>query len=103
MENMKNPLKNLIKHQDKLIDSLKKTNDILDELFDINHELIDELEKLNSSLGEIEEEKKEEKIGFKVGINRNGIRSFFCFKENAEFEGIIKKLKSGESINIEKV
>lgn len=99
MENMKNPLKNLIKHQDKLIDSLKKTNDILDELFDINHELIDELEKLNSSLGEIEEEK----IGLKVGINRNGIRSFFCFKENAEFEDIIKKLKSGESVNIEKV
>lgn len=103
MENMKNPLKNLIKHQDKLIDSLKKTNDILDELFDINHELIDELEKLNSSLDKIEEEKKEEKIGFKVGINRNGIRSFFCFKENAEFEDIIKKLKSGESVNIEKV
>ena len=99
MENMKNPLKNLIKHQDKLIDSLKKTNDILDELFDINHELIDELEKLNSSLGEIEEEK----IGLKVGINRNGIRSFFCFKENAELEDIIKKLKSGESVNIEKV
>ena len=99
MENMKNPLKNLIKHQDKLIDSLKKTNDILDELFDINHELIDELEKLNSSLDKIEEEK----IGFKVGINRNGIRSFFCFKENAEFEDIIKKLKSGEPINIKKV
>ena len=74
---MKNPLKNLIKHQDKLIDSLKKTNDILDELVDINHELIDELEKLNSSLDKIEEEKKEEKIGFKVGINRNGIRSLF--------------------------
>lgn len=99
MENMKNPLKNLIKHQDKLIDSLKKTNDILDELFDINHELIDELEKLNSSLDKIEEEK----IWFKVGINRNGIRSFFYFKENAEFEDIIKKLKSGESINIEKL
>ena len=65
MENMKNPLKNLIKHQDKLIDSLKKTNDILDELFDINHELIEELEKLNSSLDKIEEEKKEKKIGFK--------------------------------------
>ena len=96
---MKNNLKNLIKHQDKLIDGLKKTNDILGELFDINHELIDELEKLNSSLDKIEEEKK----GFKVGINRNGIRNFFCFKENAEFEDIIKKLKSGESINIEKV
>ena len=96
---MKNPLKNLIKHQDKLIDSLKKTNDILDELFDINHELIDELEKLNSSLHKIEEEK----IGFKVGINRNGIRSFFCFKENAEFEDVIKKLKSGESVNVKKV
>ena len=53
MENMKNNLKNLIKHQDKLIDCLKKTNDILGELFDINHELIDELEKLNSSLGEL--------------------------------------------------
>ena len=103
MENMKNPLKNLIKHQYKLINSLKKTNDILDELFDINHEMIDELEKLNNSLDKIEEEKKEEKIWFKVGINRNGIRSFFCFKENAQLEDIIKKLKSGESVNIEKV
>ena len=89
---MKNPLKNLIKHQDKLIDSLKKTNDKIDEL-------IDELEKLNSSLDKIEEEK----IGFKVGINKDGIRSFFCFKENSDFEDIIKELKSGESINIEKV
>ena len=36
--------------------------------------------KLNSSLDKIEEEK----VGFKVNINKDGIRSFFCFKENAE-------------------
>lgn len=103
MENMKNPLKNLIKHQDKLIDSLKKTNDILDELFDINHELIDELEKLNSSLDKIEEEKKEEETGFNVDINRDGLISHFYYTEKAHFKDIIKQLKSGESINIEKV
>ena len=31
------------------------------------------------------------------------LEAFFASKKNAEFEDVIKKLKSGESINIEKV
>ena len=97
---MKNNLNNLTKHQRELIESFNSLTEQIEDARKIQLEITSLLKEVNK---EIEKLENEEKVGFKVNINKDGIRTFFWSNEKAKFNRIIGELDKGESITIEKV
>ena len=74
MEIMKNNLNNLTKHQRELIKSFNSLTEQIEDARKIQLEITSLLKEVNK---EIEKLENEEKVGFKVNINKDGIRTFF--------------------------
>ena len=70
---MKNNLNNLTKHQRKLIESFNSLTEQIEYARKIQLEITSLLKEVNK---EIEKLENEEKVGFKVNINKDGIRTF---------------------------